>query len=471
MRILLVQSKEFERTIFNAVFELLLMVPGPLEFEIVSKTVDIGGDINAPLQWESIFDTCRDLRQQMALHDHDFLVLLTERRNALNWFSSCDPQGSRSIFIHTGEWESYVDCMPEYPIAFQVLENTLQCLMFDSLEEGAIYFHDPPIGCINDMCSWKSDIIFKLRTADICLECQRVIKDIAISEDILAQIFGLFDLQRNHMLFRAQMHFEQTVPIRQAHTNFPFPIAITRRKISGTTEPLRKFLLLLDHFDSLVRTTVITFGCIGLRNDFHNFFCEHGLNRRPSLGHWTASLRDLSHINNTGVPTLPSSLFKRIQQVVKKADEAAIVNLRNERRAHGYCDCCDSTYKQLFLENIQTIIDVERLLNPIYLRTRWYHTVSMSQPGQGIFTFTVRDLTGDHPDFVEYVHTIQPTTITALPQTDKVYAKVSDNDWYSLAPYILYCHCPACGHHRVLVTDGEKYIDPYVGHRVQVNVV
>jgi hypothetical protein len=464
MRVLLVRSKELERGILDAVFEILIAVSGPLEFERASKVIDIGGDSADPLQWHSIFGACRDFRERLNLHENDFLVLLMGRRNEHNWFSSCDPQGARSIFIHAGDWESYVSSSPEYPVAFQVVENILQCLMFDNLADGESFFHDPPIGCFNDMCSWKPDIIFKLRTADVCLECLRVIKDKGIAEGILAQVFKLFELQRKPMLFRAQ------VPIEQAYGEFPFPIAITRRKISGTTEPFRKFLLLLDHFDSLVRCTVITCGCIGMRGAFHDFSMTHSLHERPSLGHWVKALRDLSNNERTGVPTLPTYLLERIERVLNIAEDAAIVSLRNERRGHGYCDCCDTTYKRLFIDYDQTVTDIERLLRPIYLRIKWCHTVSMSQSIQGTFAFIARDLTGDHPDFIERVHEIQPTTINDLPQTEKVYAITSDNIWYSLAPYIRYCDCPECGHHRVLVTDGEKYIDPYVGHRVRLNV-
>ncbi len=462
MRILLARSKELQKTVLDAVVEILVTVPGPLEFEKLSKPINIEGDPAIPAGWDSIFDACRAFRQQLSLKEEDFLVLLMGRRNEHNWFSSCDPQGGKSIFIHAAEWETYVPCSSEYPVAFQVVENILQCLMFDTLADGAQFFHNPPIGCINDMCLWKPDIIFKFRTADICLECQRVITERGITKEVIEQAINLFDLLRNSMLFRAR------IPVMQTNGEFPFPIAITRRKILGTTEPFRKFLMLLDHFDSLVRCTVITCGCLAMKGDLDEYFSEQCLHERPSLGHWVAALRHLSQREHANVPNLPVALLDRIQRVVSKAEEAGIVNIRNERRGHGYCDCQDNTYNQLFIEHVQTITDVEALLRPIYLRARWCYTISMSQPAPGKFAFILRDLSGDHPDFSERAHEICPSTIADLPQTGRVYIITPDNIWHSLAPYVLYRDCPACGHNRVLVSDGEKYIDPYVGHRVRI---
>ncbi|HOE12412.1 MAG TPA: hypothetical protein PLQ35_16155 [bacterium] len=462
-RIVLVRSKDLQKDLLNAVFEMLVAVPGPLEFEQVHKPVKIEGDSDTPADWNSIFAACRAFRQQLSLDENDFLVLLMAQRNQNNWFSSCDPQGEKSIFIHASEWENYVTCPPEYPVAFQVVENILQCLMFDTLADGAQFFHDPPIGCISDMCSWKPDVIFKLRTADICPECQRVIGDRGICEDVLTQMLQLLETQRSVMLFRTRMS------TGSQGEEFPFPISITRRKISGTTEPFRRFLMLLDHFDSLVRCTVITCGCIAMKDNFDEFFRERELHERPSLGHWVTALRNLSQMERVNVPDFPSRLFERIRRVVDKAEEEEIVSLRNEKRGHGYCDCNDTAYKQLFLEHIDTVTEVENLLRPIYIRIRWYYTISMSQSDPGTFSFTVKDLSGDHPDFKEISHEIRPKDIADIPQTYKVYAITPDRTWHKLSPYAMYCDCPACGHHRVLVSDGEMYIDPYVGHRVRLD--
>lgn len=459
MRVVLTRCTKLERRILDAVYDTLIAVPGPLEFEKASKSVAVGGDAIS-LDWDEIFAACTFARTRLDLRDEDFLVLLVDQRNNSNWFSSCNPKGGRDIFIHSAEWDTYVDAPSEHPIAFQVIENILQVLMFDTLADGVAFFHDPPIGCINDMCSWKPDITFKLRTADVCLDCQRVLRDRGVPEDLVKQAFNILEQQRQFMLFRTPVSEER------ANFGFPFPIAITRRKISGTTEPFRRFLMLLDHFDALVRCTVITAGSIAMGTGFAEFFREKGLSERPALGHWVEALRYLSKKREAAIPTLPAALLARIQKVVERADEAGIVSLRNERRGHGYCDCRDSTYQSLFIEHLPTVTDIEVLLQPFYARTIWRCTLSMAQPEAGTFTFSCKDLTGDHPDFIDSECNFRPTTVEELPRTGAVYAVVGGTRWYSLDPFVRYCACPACGHHRVLISDGEKYIDPYVGHRV-----
>jgi hypothetical protein len=427
MRVVLARCAQLQRNLLDAVYEILIAVPGPLEFDKAAKPVALNG-VDCPVDWDTIFNACRSARQKLGLREEDFLVLLMDRRNTLNWFSSCDPQGGRNVFIHAADWDTYVACAPEHPVAFQVVENVFQILMFDNLGDGAKFFHDPPIGCVNDMCSWKPDVTFKLRTADVCLECQRVIKDRAIPDLLLQQALEIFEQQRQAMLLRA--------PILATRSNleFPFPIAITRRKISGTTEPFRKFLMLLDYFDALVRCTVITGGCITMKDDFAEFFRNQCLHERPSLGHWVTALRVLCQRRQAMVPDLPTTLFGRIHKVVNKAEEAGIVSLRNERRGHGYCDCRDETYKQLFLEHLPTVSDIEALLRPMYARTKWCYTLSMTHPSPGMFAFKVRDLTGDHPDFNECEHELRPTAVEDLPSTGTVYAVVGPDAWYSLTP-------------------------------------
>lgn len=73
--------------------------------------------------------------------------------------------GERTIFIHASEWENYIYSEPQFPIAYEIVANVLQSLLFAKLGEDIFkYVHQEQICCMNDMCSWKPDITFKLRT-------------------------------------------------------------------------------------------------------------------------------------------------------------------------------------------------------------------------------------------------------------------------------------------------------------------
>ena len=464
MKVIIARSRGVNGSLLYAVHELLLSTTGPIEFDKTSESLSLTGDPTEAVDRNAIFRACVGLRERIRLADEDFLVVLLDRKNTENWFSSPDYGGSRSIFVDAFNWEVFVSAPPQYPIAFQVIENVLQALTFDSIDEGEPYFHDPPIGCINDMCSWKPDVTFKFRTADICGECQRVIDESGFPSGLVDQTVGLLEKLRAAMLFRSRLLSTSNAP------GFPFPIAITRRKMLGTTDPFRRFLLLLDHFDSLVRCTVISLGRITMESTFDSFFHEHHLNHRPSLGNWVHALGVLAKgPGGTQVPSLSDQLNKRIQNVVRKAEDDQIVRVRNERRGHGYCDIHDSTYQELFLRHLATVQEIERLLLPFYARTSWCYTAAMSHPNSDSFNFRVIDLSGDHPDFKEDVRELTKSNGYDIPQTESVYVVVDTaNTWYSLAPYVLYCSCPACGHNRVLVSDGPRYLDPYVGHLVNI---
>src|SRR5262249_43849357 len=61
---------------------------------------------------------------------------------------------------------------------------------------------------------------------------------------------------------------------KQPRANCLFPVAITRRKVSTITDPRLKLHLLIDHFDSLIRTSVIFMGAAALSGNLTNFFEE-----------------------------------------------------------------------------------------------------------------------------------------------------------------------------------------------------
>lgn len=393
----------------------------------------------------------------------DFLVLLTSKPNENNWFSSTNfDDGTRDIFVHTADWENYTECSSESVIAFQVVENILQALMFEGNDDESKYFHDPAIGCINDMCSWKPDITFKLRTADICADCLDKISSQGIEEDLVRQSIELFEHLRKRMLFNRKLQRETDYD-----PSLPFTIANTKRKLRTTFEPLRKFLLLLDHFDSIVRTSVIIFGKICLKDDFDQFAKDAGLHGKPSLGHWVGALQSVakaaSTIDKDSFP-LPNDFCERLEGIVAKANEGKIVNLRNEYRGHGYCSIHDEKYKNVFESALPSLQYIEQVLLPLLvgLKVCYVTSFSIKKTGKKI---RVKSLMGNHPDFED--KEIAFKTDDCLPFENQVYA-TKDGNWYDLHPYILYENCPECCHPRVLIYDGEQYLDPFVGHRVTI---
>jgi hypothetical protein len=267
------------------------------------------------------------------------------------------------------------------------------------------------------------------------------------------------------MLFSKQIR-----DIESYDDKLPFPVAITRRKISMTMEPLHKFLLLIDHFDSLIRTAVLFLGAAALRNNFANFLRERELHERPPLGDWVNALQSLSERSaQFGLIALPNDLATRIRDVVREAEQTNIVQLRNEKRGHGYVDCHDSGYRGEFTACRPTVAEIESLLTPVLSRLNCYHVINTDRKNANEFEVTVNSMMGSHPDFAVKSICYEPKQMENIPYKDQCYLYLqNDAQWIALHPYVQFKDCPACHRPRVLIADGQQYLDPYMGHRVRL---
>lgn len=454
MQVILLRSTNVDKALLKSVCSILGKALGPVEFKFRNKAINLSASM-CSVTWDAIFTGCQSFRSEQSIPDTDFVVLLTQENNELNWFSAVAPNGDAAAFVQTSGWDYYLPGGSEYAIAFQVAENLFQYLMNVSSDHP---WHDPPIGCINDMCSWKPDIAYKVRTADVCEECERLIIDKGVKLNVVRQIYSILEYIRKHMLLR------RVQVVNRETKQLPFTAAITRRKMQNTTEPFRKFCMLIDHFDSLIRSAVIACGCTAYGSDFSKFCQQHSLNERPSLGRWVDALRDISQNTDSGLSILRQDQFHGIREVVKKAEESEMVAVRNNSRGHGYCDCQDTSYAQLFAVYQPIVRDVEVLLGSV-LNMRWVYTIDMRNSPTDGQVVRARDLTGDHPDFPEV---ILPVSEGFSPYTEEVYIIGLDDKWHRLHPYVQYRSCPVCGYARVLIADGEYYLDPYVGHRGRI---
>ena len=465
MRIRLTRSGNLSPDLLMRTVDLLSGVEGPMQFEATEHPVEFTDPV---LSWMSIFSGVDELRKEARIPDDVFVVILTFEPNEYNWFSGPDPAGSKSAFIHAGDWNYYISCPAEYPVAFEVITSILQYLMFDSIEEAKAFIHEPPIGCINDLCAWKPDITFTLRTADICGNCLTRLQERVPDQAFLAQSVGIFEKLRPHMLFSAELHEGA-----QADDVWPFPIATTLRKLSMEVEPLRKFLFLIDHFDSMVRMTVLLVGRTIHAEEFPSFFRENGLDYRPALGHWVGALRSLadSSGDSTRPFSLPPDFTDRIQTVYEVASEERIVQMRNEMRGHGYVTVHDDGYRDAFIELLPALRAIQHTLAPLFRQFSLHSVLSANRIGGDTVEAHTLHLMGNHPDFISRRETIPITRIEDLPCRDHVYARIREEEaWLDPHPHVLYHSCPICHHPRVLLSDGEQYLDPYAGHRVRIDL-
>jgi len=160
-------------------------------------------------RWRDFFSQIRLFRQRKAIPEKEFLILLTPIANQKNWFATLDDSNPYNGFVHTDEWEHFIDCDPALPIAFEVMALALQKNIFKDFEEVRALTHERPIGCVSDLCMKKSDIILKMRTADICSACmEKVQKNLSMPE--IHHALSILESLRVKMLFA--QNFRQNSP-------------------------------------------------------------------------------------------------------------------------------------------------------------------------------------------------------------------------------------------------------------------
>ena len=208
-------------------------------------------------RWRDFFSQIRLFRQRKAIPEKEFLILLTPIANQKNWFATLDDSNPYNGFVHTDEWEHFIDCDPALPIAFEVMSLALQKNIFKDFEEVIALTHERSIGCVSDLCMKKSDIILKMRTADICSACmERVEKNLSTPE--IHHALSILESLRVKMLFA--QNFRQNSPpsklvIRRGGRIYLPDYGNIEIKMPAMEKAL--YLLFLRHSEGLYLSSVV----------------------------------------------------------------------------------------------------------------------------------------------------------------------------------------------------------------------
>jgi hypothetical protein len=246
MRIHLVKSAEVSVELFTKVMDLLQAHPGPLNFSCNLDSVSniylyekiltkiktkeefekqlatennlsdrlVSRKISFPFEreevsWDTLFSKCNKYRRKNNIKENEFVIMLTDIANNKNWFACLDESNSFNGFIHTADWQYFISCSAAFPIAYEVIALVLQKHMFDGMIDLRTAVHNSPIGCVNDLCIHKKEIILKLRTADVCNECMRLLQN-KITMPKIHHALTIMNSLREKMLYA--QNFRQSTP-------------------------------------------------------------------------------------------------------------------------------------------------------------------------------------------------------------------------------------------------------------------
>jgi hypothetical protein len=189
-------KKDFETSLYSIInHDLVNKKKSNITFPYFEKVIT----------WDQMFSQCEEYRSKNNLPEGDLVVLLTDVGNEPNWFGGISPS-MKNYFVQTSNWEYFFGSSIDirFPIAYQVIVWVMNYYMFPSKESFMKNIHDTPIGCIMDFCQDKTQIILKMRTADICENCINTLINRDVPPLHIRQIFEILDGIRLSMTFRGR---------------------------------------------------------------------------------------------------------------------------------------------------------------------------------------------------------------------------------------------------------------------------
>jgi hypothetical protein len=189
----------------------------PLPEELIAKSPmysfkkqissEIARFIEAPekltrLKWDDIFERCQAFRKANDISEFEFVILLTDKGNEFNWFAAPNPKGGRDGFVQTSGLGFYLPGFSRASIVYLIVTHLLRHLMFSSIREMSEGVHQSSVGCMNDFCGNKSELILKIRTADLCSDCVKRLEDKQVDPLLANQVFEIMEATRSEILFR-----------------------------------------------------------------------------------------------------------------------------------------------------------------------------------------------------------------------------------------------------------------------------
>jgi hypothetical protein len=250
MTIHLIKSAELSTEVFTAVYDLLTAVDGTISIkcdpesvidfeqeeifrrfyedeEAFSKMTEppsyglISSDarISFPAyvktaSWSTFFSKCETYRTCNSIPENEMVLMLTEVGNKYNWFATLDKSNPNNGFVHTADWDMFLSCPKQFPIAYEVIALLLHRFSFDAQKPITEQAHARAIGCVSDLCMEKKDIILKMRTADVCGDCMTKLKERMPMQDIIHAL-GIMDSLRLKMLYA--QNFKQHVELSEVY--------------------------------------------------------------------------------------------------------------------------------------------------------------------------------------------------------------------------------------------------------------
>ncbi|MFM7682503.1 MAG: hypothetical protein ACKO7P_07130 [Bacteroidota bacterium] len=261
--------------IYNTKIDFEKKAPPPVSMSRDLNSLHFEARISFPhkanvLTWEQLFNVCNKYRKENFISNDDYVILLNDIPNEKNWFASTD-HSMKNMFIQTNDWDWYFGSGTDdrFPISYEIAAWLLRSLMFRSPIEVYENVHKNPRGCMMDFCEDKTQIILKMRTGDLCMDCMKTMEKRDINRNYARQLFQIMDGLRENIMFR-----QRSILLRQlsrmeirGYTKSIFLTDLGDLQINLNPKERALYLLYLNHPEGIRRSHLIDY-----REELRSFY-------------------------------------------------------------------------------------------------------------------------------------------------------------------------------------------------------
>jgi hypothetical protein len=198
-------------------------IKGPIKFRMLEKeegrelaTAKSSKSLRVK-SWKQLFEEVNAYRSANKIESAFMVFQLTNHPNEYGFYAAVDEKTKSLSFINCAYQDLFPDSTLRYPIAFNIVAMLLLSRLFDKYSELEYLTHQTPRGCLMDWASDRKELLFKLRTGDLCEDCLNVLKKKKIDSSYSQQLFQFLDAFSLQMKFKQRLEINPTALKMEIH--------------------------------------------------------------------------------------------------------------------------------------------------------------------------------------------------------------------------------------------------------------
>ena len=217
-KVWLVRSPEFNKSEYWNVINLLKSIPGVIKFYTKEKEdlnqkkgkTEYQNLLETVQEHSWFFEQCNNFRDNADVGETDMVIYLTDLPNKNDYFLRPDDNNKLNAYIQTSGYNDYFPgCDIRHPIAFHIAITILIMQWFDhNYEAERVINKFRNKGGILDYCTYKKDVILKLRTADLSQNEIDSLIEKKVDPNLILTVLEILEKLRSFMLLKRRYQFE-----------------------------------------------------------------------------------------------------------------------------------------------------------------------------------------------------------------------------------------------------------------------